>query len=343
MRVLRALLLVLCVVPASGAGVCGPDFGADTLPLHAEFPAAAVRAAVCEVLIDGHVACSGFFVDARGLCLTCAHGVVAGKNLEVLLSDGRRLRAVLEGLSVGADAAALRVEGLGAEGVPYLTFAPEAPPVGTLLKLAGTALYRRGLLLSGVVARTEPAFEYNPELKTYVEIFYVDAMTAQGTSGGPWLDGEGRIVGLQSGGISLNGAFCGVAFVVPARLLRPMAEKPREAPARGDLGAACDELWEHPSATVKRFAAESAEGLLLCRLLKGGACDRAGLANGELIVSFEGRPCRFREDFIRAVRGRAPGQSLRIEVLREKGGTLLRAHATVVLDAVCEAPFLPLE
>ena len=242
---------------------------------------------------------------------------------------------------MGADAAALRVEGIGAGDAPCLAFAPEDPALGAPLRLAGTALYRRGLLLGGTVARADPAFEYNPDLKTYVEVFYVDAMTAQGTSGGPWLDAEGRVVGLQSGGISLNGAFCGVAFVVPARLLRPLAAKPREAPARGDLGAACDELWEHPPATIKRFAAEATEGLLLCRLLKGGACDRAGLANGELLVSCEGRPCRFREEFIRAVRARAPGRPLQVEVLREKGGALVRERATILLDGVREAPFLP--
>ena len=53
------------------------------------------HAAVCEVLVDGHVACSGFFVDSGGRCLTCAHGVAAGKTFEVLLNDGRRLRAAL--------------------------------------------------------------------------------------------------------------------------------------------------------------------------------------------------------------------------------------------------------
>ncbi len=316
---------------------------ACALPLCAGPQGAAVHAAVCEVLVDGHVACSGFFVNERGLCLTCAHGVATGKSLEVLLSDGRRLRAALEGMDAGADVAALLVGGFGEEKVPFLAFAPEAPQVGAAIRLAGTALYRRRMLLGGTVARTDPAFEYNPDLKTYVEVFYVDAMTAQGTSGGPWLDGEGRVVGLQSGGISLNGAVCGVAFVVPARLLQPMAEKPREAPVRGDLGAACDELWEHPAATVKRFAAESSEGLLLCRVLKGGACDRAGLANGELLVACEGRPCRFREDFIRVVRSRAPGQSLGVDVVRERQGTLVRERVVLTVDAAREAPFLPLK
>ncbi len=305
-----------------------------------EVPGSAFHAAVCEVLVDGHVACSGFFVDPGGRCLTCAHGVAAGKSIEVLLNDGRRLRAALAGMDAGADTAVLAVEGLGPGGSPCLKLAAETPRVGAALRLAGTALYRRRLVLAGTVARAESSFEYNPELKTYVEVFYVDAMTAQGTSGGPWLDGEGRVVGLQSGGIALNGAFCGVAFVVPGRLLRPMAERPVETPARGDIGAACDELWELPPATVKRFSDFAAEGLLVCRVLKGGACDKAGMAGGELIVGLNGRPCRFREDFVRAVRGRAPGQTIELEVVRERQGALVRESAVVTLADAREAPFL---
>ncbi len=306
-----------------------------------EAPETALHAAVCEVLVDGHVACSGFFVDPGGRCLTCAHGVAAGKTIEVLLNDGRRLRAALAGMDVGADTAVLAVEGLGAGGVACLKLAAEAPRVGAALRLAGTALYRRRLVLAGTVARADASFEYNPDLKTYVEVFYVDAMTAHGTSGGPWLDGEGRVVGLQSGGISLNGAFCGVAFVVPARLLLPMAERPAGAPARGDIGAACDELWELPPATVKRFSGIAAEGLLVCRVLKGGACDKAGVACGELIVGLDGRPCRFREDFVRAIRGRAPGRTLELAVVRERQGALVRETAVLTLADAREALSLP--
>ncbi|HNR99146.1 MAG TPA: trypsin-like peptidase domain-containing protein [Planctomycetota bacterium] len=299
------------------------------------------HAAVCEVLVDGHVACSGFFVDSGGRCLTCAHGVAAGKTFEVLLNDGRRLRAALVGMDAGADAAVLAVEGLDAGGVACLKFAAEAPGVGAALRFAGTALYRRRLVLAGAVARADTAFEYNPDLKTYVEVFYVDASTVPGMSGGPWLDGEGRVVGLQSGGILLNGAFCGVAFAVPARLLRPLAEQPAGTPPRGDIGAACDELWELPSAAVKRFSGVAAEGLLVCRVLKGGACDKAGIADGDLIVGLDGGPCRFREDFVRAVRGWAPGRTIELTVVRERQGVLVRETAALTLADARAAPALP--
>ena len=166
------------------------------------FAPAEVEKALCEVLVDGHLACSGFFIDKRGVCLTCAHAIVGEKQLELLLSDGRRVAATRGGVNVGADAAILFGALPQGETVRALSFAAKPPSVGTTVFLAGMPLYRHGLFLKGSVARRHTSFEYNPTLKTYVEVFYVTAMTPRGTSGGPWLTGAGQVVGNQLGSVS---------------------------------------------------------------------------------------------------------------------------------------------
>ena len=146
---------------------------------------------------------------------------------------------------------------------------------------------------------------------------------------------------MQSGGIARGENFWGVGFVVPAAALRALAERPKEDRALGDLGTAADELWEHPAATVERFSREAVEGLLLTKVLRGGACHRAGLSNGTLIVRVDGVPCRFREDLLARVRGRKPGDELAIEVVEESGGTLSRRKVIVKLGSSAGAAQLP--
>jgi serine protease Do len=294
-------------------------------------------AAVGEILVDGHLACSGFFVAENGTCLTCSHALVGAKKIEVLLADGTRCAAARGGANEGIDAAVLFVALPEGRRVPALRFAAREPSLGDVLYLAASPFYRHRLLLTGTVAGTRSAFEYNPDLKTYVEIFYVTAMTPRGASGSPWLTPSGEVVGLQSGGIARGDNFWGVGFVVPARALRALAEKPAEGGVFGDLGAAVDELWEHPADTIERFSRESSEGLLLSKILRGGACSRAGLAGGALVVGVNGRPCRFREDLLSAVRSRKPGDELPVEVLRERPGKLAREKVILRLGSSAEA------
>ncbi len=297
--------------------------------------------ALCGVLIDGHFACSGFFVAEDGTCLTCAHAVLGTKKLELLLPDGRRVPATRRGAHEAVDTAVLRARLQPAEKVPFLTLAQAAPPVGRTIFLAGSPLYRHRLLLSGSVAGRGSTFEYLPELKTYVQIFHVSAMTPRGTSGGPWLNERGEVVGLQCGGIATGANLWGVAFAVPVRCFRPLVAKPDARHAAGDLGAAVEELWEHPASTVARFSPVTSEGLLLSRVLKGGASHAAGLAGGHLIVAVEDRPCRFRDDLLRLVRRKRPGDTLRLEVLKKRENGLFREEVVIRLGSSAEAHGLP--
>jgi S1-C subfamily serine protease len=321
--------LAICVALAvSGRAHSAPAAG---------FAAERVRPALCGVLVDGHLACSGFFVTDRGTCLTCAHALVGTRRIELLMACGRRIAATRAGTYAARDTAVLRAALGPEERVAFLRLAASPPRVGASVILAGSPLYRHGLFLAGTVARGGPAFEYNPELKTYVRVMYVSGMTPRGTSGGPWLDESGKVIGLQSGGIARGDTLWGVAFVVPASELRPVA-KPSPPPARvGDLGAAVEELWEHPPATVARFAGAAEEGLLIARLLRGGACDGAGLVPGQLIVAADGSSCRFRRDLLELIRRRRPGDRVRLDVLAAGEKAVERRQAVIRLGSAAEA------
>ena len=301
------------------------------------FPAKRVRAALCEILGDGHLVGSGFFVDEKGTCLTCAHALLGKKRLELLLADGRRLPAERGAVDEASDAAVLFAKLPEKDRVPFLQLSDGGRKLGQRLFLGGTPVYRHHLFLTGRVASLESGFEYSRDLHTYIQVFYISGMAPRGTSGGPWLDASGHVVGLQSGGMAKGDAFWGVAFAVPVRPLRALLAEPRRNRAVGDLGAAVEELWEQPPATVKRFSKKAKSGLLLRRVLMGGACDRCGLDENHLILSADGRPCRYRKDLLEVVRARKKGEVVRLELLKERGGSLLRVTVPVTLGSSAEA------
>jgi len=300
-----------------------------------------VRKALCEVLIEGHLTCSGFFIDAEGTCLTCAHAFAGEENedIELLLADGRRVKAALGGTDAVHDAAVLfadvRPSGGGACG--FLGFAERRPGVGERVFIAGTPLYRHRLFLEGSLAADKPRYEYNPDLKTYVPVLYVHALAPRGTSGGPWLNERGEVVGIQSGCMAQGETQWGIAFMVPSEFVKALIAEPKKKFVSGDLGAGVDELWELPRSVIRIFGPETREGLSLCRLLKGGACDRAGLGNGDLLVGAEGKSLRFRADLLDLIRARKPGDTVELEVVRKKKRKSRREKTVIRLDDASEA------
>ena len=311
----------------------------------AAFDPESVRRALCEVLVDGHLTCTGFFVDGKGSCLTCAHAFAGGgeKEIELLLTDGRRVKARLLGSDPVRDAAVLSADLRSSDGKksPFLRLAERKGELGERVFLAGTPLYRHRLFLEGSLCGGKPQYEYNPDLQTYVRVIYVHALAPRGTSGGPWLNERGEVVGIQSGCMARGGTQWGIAFAVPAEFLKALIADPRRKLPVGDLGAAVNELWELPPSVIRRFRPEAREGLVLCRLLKGGACDRAGLCNGDLLVAAGERRLRFREDLLDLVRTREPGDVLEVEVIRKEEKSLRRENIIIRLGDASKAAGLP--
>ena len=300
-----------------------------------------VLEACCEIIADGHLAASGFFVDCKGTCLTCAHALLGVKKVEVLLRGGARRSALLLGMDTAHDAAVLRVNLTGKERFTFLKRAKRFPEVCWRVFVAGCAVYRHGLILRGSVASAETHFEYLPNLKTYVPVRYVSGMVPRGMSGGPWLNERGEVFGLQSGMLAHNDSMWGIAFVIPLESLDSFLADPKKARPAGDIGAAVEELWEHSGSKTARYGKDFKEGLLLTKVLIGGACWEAGLREGDLITAAAGRPCRYRDRFLSLVRSLEPGRFLVVEAVRVEGGKVERRKVRLRLGDASRAWRMP--
>jgi S1-C subfamily serine protease len=269
---------------------------------------------IVEVLMDGRLQGSGWFASQDGEVITAAHVIKQGKVIQIRDYKSRRIPYSIQAVDIGHDLALLKPS------VNYTTpnffkVSQTKPAPFEMIYLAGAALFRHNLILPGWVARAESTFEFSPVFDEYIAVYHVAADTPPGTSGGCWVNKRGQVVGLQSGLMTLSGAGQGVAFVVPPDAISKLLKEKRNQ-STSTIQCIIEELWEQPVDVIKKFP-ESATGVIVVKLIKNGVAEKAGLKNGDLIISINGEKVEKRDDFIRALRKIKKGDIARLSVLSQ--------------------------
>jgi serine protease Do len=296
------------------------------------------QAACVEVLVNGRHSGSGWFARADGLVVTAGHLFERRDgDVEVVSPGHGRLACSLLAVDRGHDIAVLKTKA-AAGGFPVLGFSSAPMRVGDEVFQFGAPLFRAGVLQPGRVAQPETSFEFYPDRKGYVEVVHVAAMMQPGTSGGPWLDRGGNVVGLQSGLMSMEGKPLGIAFVVPAASIRGLLKTLCDA-ATPDAGFWVDQLWERDAEFLKQFPARS-EGLAVSGVRKDGSAAQAGLEPGDVVISAEGKKVVRIRELLEIIRGKKVGEQLQLTLLRagasgplQRTLTLDRAEADIAQPA----------
>ncbi len=323
----RLTVFLLCLLAAAAwAGALSAADDPDT-PRKLSRLYAQAREALVDVLVDGRLEGSGFFVDAEGLVFTAAHVVgQPNRHVEILTAADRRLDMAVVAVDLGHDLALLRVdmdreaidkpeEQPPAESFPALCLAERLPEPGEDVYLLGTPMFRRGVMIRGMVARPDTTFEFY--LDSYAEVCHLAATVPGGMSGGPWLNQRGQVFGVQSAVMSKNAIPLGVADASPLSALRSLLDRRRHA-ATATMGMGVEEAWQQEASFWKRFPLGT-QGLVVRVLRKDGPGERAGLEQWDLITAVDGQPVRSVDQMVRLMRTHKPGQTLRLDVLGPDG------------------------
>jgi len=274
------------------------------------------KAASVEVLVDGHLAGSGWFADDKGLAITAAHVVERpGRRVELLSPVMGRISAKVLAVDRGHDLALLQAEKpTDREAFPALATAKRTPKAGAAIYLFGAPIYRHAVMLPGRVARNDTTFEYLGAKNGYVEVVHVAATIQRGTSGGPWINHHGEVIGLQSGMMVRKTVPVGIAFVAPAEAIRRLQDR-RQHAATAALGATVEELWQHRGDRLRHYPPRT-EGLLVTSLVKDGPASKSGLKQWDVITAVGKQAVRTPRDLLQKIRAVSPGDKLRLKVLK---------------------------
>ena len=248
---------------------------------------------------------AGTIWDADGLIVTNSH-VVPGDRAEVLTWDERGLAAEVVARDHERDLAALRAR---AEGLPAVVAGDsDAVRVGQLVLAVGNPWGQRGSVTAGIILSVGGATIENRV--PLPEAIRADVRLGPGNSGGPLVDAEGHVIGINA---MVAG---GMAVAVPSNTAARFVSG--EAPGQGFLGIVAVTV-PLPPALAASFGATDGAGLLLTDVVDGSPAAHAGLLPGDLLLSLDG--ARGGAAVAGRLRRLRPGTPLRLALLR--GG---RAH-----------------
>jgi S1-C subfamily serine protease len=282
---------------------------------------------------------SGFVLDGDGEVATNAHVVTRGKGSSieaagqvfVRFQDRNQVAAEIVGFDPFADVALLKVDPAGLTLRPLPLGSTERLVVGSPVAAIGSPFGEEQSLSTGVISATDRSIESLTGFETAGAV-QTDAAINQGNSGGPLLDAEGRVLGINSQIRTATGEGSGVGFAVPVDLVRRSLDQlRRDGKARyAYLGLATAGVYPQ---LAQRFALGTDTGAWVQEVTPGGPAERAGLrggadgratfqgrpyaTGGDVITAVEGSKVRLESDVSRALQRFRPGETVVLHVLRD--------------------------
>lgn len=268
---------------------------------------------------------SGFLIG-EGLVLTNNHVVEIqdeqrpGKyrpmdEIKVITDEtapggAREFSAKVIGNDPKSDVALLKIDG---KDVGQLKFASlgdsDAIEVGDYVVAIGEPFGLQATVTAGIISAKERTQFGGP----YSDYLQTDASINPGNSGGPLFNMRGEVVGINSAIISgANTIGFAIPIAVVKQILPQLKEKGRVV--RGFLGVQPQAITAD---MVDQLGLKSTRGALLADVVKDGPADRAGLRPGDVVVALNGKPVSDNNQLTRDVGVVPPGQTIKVDVLRD--------------------------
>jgi len=268
--------------------------------------------ATVEILVDGRIQGSGWFASQTGDIITAAHVIKPSGYIEAIDSSGFRFPIKPIAADIGNDIALLQpVSNLYVR--YYFEPAEKLPPPGAMIHLVGSALFRHNVMLPGWVARSGLTYEFSPIFEDYTRVYHIAASTPPGSSGGCWIDGNGMVVGVQSGMMTLGNAAQGIAYASPPDAIKNIIARKKSA-CTASIQCAVEELLEQPPDLIKNFP-QGSRGVVVAKIVKDGISEKAGLKKDDLILTLNGVAVQKRDEFMSILRNINKDETIALEVL----------------------------
>lgn len=240
---------------------------------------------------------SGFVVDKQGDIVTNEHVVSGASSVEVKFADGTKASAKVVGSDASSDIAVVRVSGVLSSKLEPLSFADSSKvQVGSNVVAIGSPYGLAGTVTSGIVSATGRSIT-SPNHYTIAGAIQTDAPINHGNSGGPLLDSQGDVIGVNAQIESNNGENTGVGFAIPSNTAKSVAAK--------IIGGG---TVSHPFLGIELTDSES--GATVAGITGGGPAADAGINSGDVITAVDGKAVSSSSDVISAVQSHSVGDKI---------------------------------
>jgi S1-C subfamily serine protease len=254
---------------------------------------------------------SGVVYTPDGYLLTNHHVIVDAARVSASLPDGREIGATIIGSDPATDLAVLQ---LAASGLPHAEFGSSARlRVGQLVVAIGNPLGFQATVTAGIVSALGRSLRTRSG-RLIDGVIQTDAPLNPGNSGGPLVDGLGRVIGVNTAMIGMAQGICfaigsDTAIDVAARLMRDGRVR------RSRLGIA-GQTVPLDRRVVQRLGLSAPTAVMIAEVLPRGPAERDGLLKGDVLLRLAGKPVSGVDDLHRLLTADLAATEQSVEILR---------------------------
>ncbi|HVD65761.1 MAG TPA: trypsin-like peptidase domain-containing protein [Gaiellaceae bacterium] len=273
---------------------------------------------------------SGFVIDKDGHVVTNYHVVQGAKKVQVSFSDSEQINATVVGTDPSTDIAVLKIQGTWSRSLtPLMLGSSGAVQVGDAVVAIGNPFGLERTVTAGIVSALQRQITA-PNGFQIDEVIQTDAAINHGNSGGPLLNANGDVIGVNAQIESESGGNVGIGFAIPIDTVKNVAgQLIKEGKVEhAYLGI---EMATINTDLAENFRVPVDKGALIQRVRGGSPAADAGLKGGttqvvlagttywlggDVITKADGQTVETSDQLASVVTSKQPGDSLELEVHR---------------------------
>ena len=257
---------------------------------------------------------SGVIINAdKGYVVTNNHVIDSADKITVKLEDGREFKAKLVGADPMSDVALIQLE--NPKNLTEIKIADsDKLRVGDFTVAIGNPFGLGQTVTSGIVSALGRSTGNTDE--GYESYIQTDAAVNRGNSGGPLINLNGELIGINTAIISPSGGNAGIAFAIPSNMANNLVQQIIEfgEVKRGLLGIKGGEL---NADLAKAFDVEAQQGAFISEVMADSAASKAGLKAGDVITALNGQKVRSFAELRAKVATTGAGKEIELTYLRD--------------------------
>ena len=252
---------------------------------------------------------SGFLISPDGYIVTNHHVADKADEIEITFENEEKYKAKIVGSDSRTDIALLKIES-NKKFPNWLEFDDTPPRVGDWVLAVGNPFGLGGTVTAGIVSAAGRDIGSGP-----YDFLQIDAAVNRGNSGGPAVDLNGKVVGVNTAIYSPSGGSVGIAFAIPAATARDVVQKLREQGkvSSGWLGVQIQNVDEN---IAESQGLRDAKGALVAKILPEGPAAKSDLKPRDIIQQVNGKPVTNSRELARTIAALSPGTDARLHIYR---------------------------
>ncbi|XP_007882841.1 serine protease HTRA1A [Callorhinchus milii] len=267
---------------------------------------------------------SGFIVSEDGLIVTNAHVLNNKQRIKVELKNGEKYEAKVKDIDRKSDIALIKIKANSSLPVLLLARSTDLRP-GEFVVAIGSPFSLQNTVTTGIVSTTERGGKELGLKDSDMDYIQTDAIINYGNSGGPLVNLDGEVIGINTLKVT-----AGISFAIPAKRIQQfLAEsydrelKGKSLPLKRYMGVRMLKLTPNLSRELKahdKHFPDVSGGVYIFEVMSGSPAQSAGLKDRDVIISINGIPITSSEQVSEAVKN---SNSLSIGVRRSNGVLLI--------------------